>query len=255
MQQLSQLQKQPIVIPSQGAVAKPPKQAISAAVQSQSSRVSLSAKHTVPSATTSVMDPGEKLLPGTVFFAALRADIDSDYPERIYARIVNGKLKGAQVSGKFERHNDSVNIHFTQMVFKGNVYTIDATALDQNNWRSALADDVNHHTFIRWGSFILASAASGLKEGLMGSTVISSPFGSSTATHAALSGTKLLGYVAGNVGNKAIPLVQRNFNIPPTVKVFAKNGIGIRFNRTVILKHAVQPKPQPTWLTTMRGTS
>jgi intracellular multiplication protein IcmE len=193
-----------------------------------------------------------EVLPGYTYFAVLKNEINSDYPGPVTASIVNGNLHGAKLLGSFERQTDVVKIIFNQMVYQQQLYSIHAIAVDPEKYRTALADDVDHHYAERYGLFFIASFGKGYADALQtGSTVSNS--GGVVSTKDKLSPSEKLEYALGETGNQFLPTLRDQINRPPTVTVNQGQGVGIMFLESVKLQPNNSPSDTPEWLSEMRG--
>lgn len=177
---------------------------------------------------------------GDVMFAVLDTAIDSDQVGPVMATIVSGKFKGAKLLGGLTVTSDkqAVILNFTKMSMPDWISTasINAVAIDPETARTALADNVDHHYLLRYGSMFASSFMQGIGQAIQqsGQTQVNNA-GTNTTTFSKLNlGEKLLvglGQVGQNMGSAA----QQNFNTPPTVTVKSGQGVGILFQTDVQL--------------------
>jgi len=86
---------------------------------------------------------------GTVNYAQLLTEANSDVPSPILAQIVSGPLAGARAVGHFQVSGDYLVLSFNLATLKGKDYTIDAIALDPDTTLSGMASEVDHRYFTR----------------------------------------------------------------------------------------------------------
>ena len=169
---------------------------------------------------------------GSVKFAILDTAINSDEQSPILATIVStGDLKGAKLIGQFTRVDKRVLISFNKLSLPSlkNSIPINAVAIDPNTARTAVADRVNSHYLLRYGSLFGSAFLSGIAQALsqQGSTTVSATDGSVTRTFPPLNTTEKALVALGNVGTQYGAVLGQNFNTPPTVKVKSGASIGI----------------------------
>jgi len=175
---------------------------------------------------------GNIIKAGTIMFAVLDTGINSDEPSPILAHIVNGPLKGAKLVGSFQRRDQRVVVSFSLLNASNypNSISINAVAIDPNTARTALADSVNNHYLLRYGTLFASSFLSGLSQAIQssGSTQTNSLI-LPVITRDKLNTADKMQVALGNVGTQYAEQMKGNFNTPPTVKVNAGAGIGILF--------------------------
>ncbi|MDD3182867.1 MAG: hypothetical protein PHD48_08715, partial [Alphaproteobacteria bacterium] len=86
---------------------------------------------------------------GTVNYAQLLMEANSDIPGPILAQILSGPLAGGRAIGRFEVKNDFLVMSFNLVNLKGKEYAINALALDPDTTLGGLATEVNHRYFSR----------------------------------------------------------------------------------------------------------
>lgn len=114
-------------------------------------------------ATPASYTPAAKALvpAGTVSYAQLLTEANSDIPGAILAQIVSGPLAGARAIGSFQVANDYLVLHFSDANLKGKDYSINALALDPNTTLGGMATEVDERYFTR----VLLPAAAGFMQG------------------------------------------------------------------------------------------
>jgi len=107
--------------------------------------------------------PTKILVPaGTVSYAQLLTEANSDVPGPILAQILSGPLSGARAVGKFEVMNDYLVLRFKLADLRKADYQIDALALDPDTTLGGMATEVDERYFTR----VLLPAAAGFMQGL-----------------------------------------------------------------------------------------
>lgn len=95
-------------------------------------------------------DTDEILLPaGTIEYAQLITEANTDVPGPILAEIMTGPLKGARLIGTFEETYDYLTLNFNTIVLDGVDYSADAVAIDPKTTLPGLATDINRRYFTR----------------------------------------------------------------------------------------------------------
>lgn len=176
---------------------------------------------------------------GTILFGILDTAVNSDYPDTpVMATVVSGPLKGARLIGKLAlaQGQDRVTLNFTLMDMEGwpSAKSVSAFAIDPDTARTALANEVNYHYLMRYGSVFASSFLSGYASAIQssGSVQTVSPTASITATPP-LSAQDKFRVALGQVGTTLSGIVQGWVNTPNTVKVNAGVAIGILFTTEV----------------------
>ncbi len=158
--------------------------------QEEKARQELEASMAVAEGTTDgsvsgVSDDLNILLPaGTIEYAQLVTEANTDAPGPILAQIVSGPLKGARMIGSFEAQRKFLTLNFNTIVLDGIDFAADGIAIDPNTTLPGVITDINNRYFQR---IILPAAAEfieGLTEAISesGTTTITIDGDSSTTT-------------------------------------------------------------------------
>jgi len=94
---------------------------------------------------------------GTVNYAQLLTEANSDVPGPILAQILSGPLSGGRAIGSFKVMNDYLVLTFNLVTYKGKDYAVNALALDPDTTLGGMATEVDHRYFTR---VLLPAAAS-----------------------------------------------------------------------------------------------
>ncbi len=174
--------------------------------------------------------------------AILKTEIDTDESSIVSAFIPGGEYAGAELFAMgYKRINNTVDLTFTSMKWKGHSYTINAKALDKVSLRSALSGEVNHRYFTRIVVPALAlglGRAGQLFEQADTQTVVT-PFGTVVRSQSGPpSGKAVLGTILGGTAQQAGQvLVQDAAQVPVKQVIIARNEtIGILFLEPVFAK-------------------
>jgi intracellular multiplication protein IcmE len=216
---------------------KEAKEAMTTAASAASTAVSKTVTTTsnvIPQAGTniSITQPCAYVKAGDIMMAVLNSTVNSDENSPVLATIVGGKLRGSVLMGQFTLLKQQVLISFNKMNMPGKPQSIgiNAVAIDPLTARTALADCVNNHYWLRYGTLFASSFLSGLADAIsqQGSqTAISS--GGILVTHSPLTALQTVAVALGAVGSQYASVLGSNFTRPPTVYVYAGNSIGVLF--------------------------
>lgn len=86
---------------------------------------------------------------GSVNYAQLLMEANSDIPGPILAQILSGPLAGGRAIGRFDVKNDYLVMTFSLVSLKGKEYAINALALDPDTTLGGMATEVDHRYFSR----------------------------------------------------------------------------------------------------------
>lgn len=172
---------------------------------------------------------------GTVNFAVVDTALNSDEPGPILGTVVSGPFKGAKVLGDFTlpKDGEKVILRFNLLSSKdfANSISINAVAVDPHTARTALASDVDHHYFLRWGSLFASTFMEGYSKAVAetGSTKTEKSNGDTQTDTPALTGKQQFYQGLGAMGEAWAQATSKNFDTPPTVTVNQGTGIGLLF--------------------------
>ena len=199
-----------------------------------------------------VPQPKALVAAGTVSYAQLLTEANSDVPGTILAQIVSGPLSGARAIGEFKVDNDYLVLEFHLANLKGKDYPIKALALDPDTTLGGMATEYDGRYFIR---VVLPAAASfmqalGQQMAQPGQTMIQN--GTSTIATTASAGFKQgtyagLGGAATTVGEF---LKNEANNTKPLVRVASGTPMGLFFVASVFDPDKM---PAPTQTQTYGG--
>lgn len=182
-----------------------------------------------------IRKPKQVIKAGTVLFAVLDTAVNSDEKGPILATVVSGKYSGGRVVGAFTHadYQESVIMQFSTLSLpkRTKSTSIQAVAIDPDTARTALASDVDHHYFLRYGSLFASSFISGYGKAItnQGTTTTSPLTGTTTTTTPPLDNQEKFLAALGEVGTAWAAQVKPIFNTPYTVYVDQGTGIGLLF--------------------------
>jgi intracellular multiplication protein IcmE len=169
---------------------------------------------------------------GDIMMAVLDSTVNSDENSPVMATIVSGKLRGAKLIGQFTLLKKKVLINFNKMNMPGKPASIgiNAVAIDPCSAQTALADCVNNHYWLRYGTLFASSFLSGLADAIsqQGSQT-STGAGGILVTHDPLSTGQTIAVALGAVGSQYASVLGSNFTRPPSVYVYQGDSIGVLF--------------------------
>ena len=93
---------------------------------------------------------------GTIAYAQLINDLNSDVKGPALAQVLSGPFEGGRAIGSFNKQDDYLTLNFTHIIKDGISYKVEAIALDENTTLTGINSDVDHHYFAR---IIVPSAA------------------------------------------------------------------------------------------------
>ncbi|MDE2030178.1 MAG: DotG/IcmE/VirB10 family protein [Alphaproteobacteria bacterium] len=124
------------------------------------------ANGSVQTVSSSVLAPPKPIVPaGTVSYAQLLTEANSDVPGPIMVQIVSGPLSGARAIGSFQvsdGYEKYLVLQFSIADIKGKDYRINAIALDPNTTLGGMATEVDERYLVR----VVLPAAAGFLQGL-----------------------------------------------------------------------------------------
>ncbi len=178
-------------------------------------------------------------LPGTIIYAELVGEANSDAPGPILARVLQGPLSGSTLIGSFGAQRDTLILKFSTLSLGTSAAgeEIDKTVpvtvvgVDSANVGPGIATDVDHHFIANVGFTAAAAFAQGFASAVSqsGSTVSQSAYGNTYSfANRGLTDNLRIGGATG-VAAGAQALVQAYGNRPTTIKIAAGTPIGLLF--------------------------
>lgn len=193
---------------------------------------------TATSTTSSTTTPAVVIKAGTIIFATLDTEVNSDYPSSpVLATVVDGKYKGSKLLGTVVTTKgpsgqlDRVMLNFTLMNNADWLASksVTAYAIDPDTARSVLASSVDYHYMTRFGAIMATSFLQGYANAIMTSGSTENTGVLVSTTHPELSPGDKLATGLGQVGQTLGSVTQNYVNTPPTVRVAAGVGLGVLF--------------------------
>jgi intracellular multiplication protein IcmE len=196
---------------------------------------------TIAKTTDQEKPPAATIKAGDVMFAVLITAINSDEPGPIMAKIVSGPFKGAKLVGNIQpgptlpgtNGPTALTLNFRSMNVPDldNTVTINAVGIDQDTARTAVATDVDHHYFLRYGSLFASSFLQGYGQAITqsGSITFNSGTGEQTTFAQQLSPQQEFLAAFGQVGQQWGEDLGNILDRPNTIYVDSGTGLGILF--------------------------
>ena len=187
---------------------------------------------------TSVADKSLKSPPfakaGKIFNAVLQTAVNSDEPSPVMAKIVSGELKGSVLLGAISVVGEKVVLKFDRINVPSvsSSLSISAVAIDPNeNMRTALATDVDHHYLAKYGVLFGSAFLSGYGQAIQQQDMMTqmTPLGGAiTQPISPLTTNQVMWEALGNVGSTVgSQLSQKALAIKTTIYVDSGTPIGI----------------------------
>jgi intracellular multiplication protein IcmE len=188
-----------------------------------------------------ILIPGYELIP-----ALLQTHLDTDEASVVEVLVPAGPYAGARVFAPgYKRLENSVDMTFIGMSWKGRTYKINAKAVDETTLRTALSGDVNNRWFTR---ILLPAVAAGigragqLYERSGAQTVVTPQGGVIQSEPQVPSGQVVAGTVVGGAARQAAQVILKEAQAQPIKQVLvpAQTTIGIRFMEPVMVSDEVR---------------
>lgn len=176
---------------------------------------------------------------GTILYAELVGEANSDAPGPILARVLQGPLSGATLIGSFGSQRETLILKFSTLSLGTSAagdqidktVPVSVVGVDSANVGPGIATDVDHHFIANVGFTAAAAFAQGFAGALSqsGSTLSQSTYGNTYSfASRGLNDNLRIGGATG-VAAGASALVQAYGNRPTTIKIAAGTPIGLLF--------------------------
>ncbi len=185
--------------------------------------------------------PGKVIVAaGTVDYAQLLNELDSDVPGPVLAEVLSGPFSGGRLIGKVSKQNDYMVINFDTVVKDTVSYKVDAVALDENTTLAGQATSVDHHYMMKVVLPAAAAFLTGYSNGLSQTqqTQTSTSGVGITATNAQPTAKQSI-YKGVQSASQSVGSVFQQLAEEPTTVIIAKGTtMGVFFTKTVTTKDA-----------------
>lgn len=171
---------------------------------------------------------------GTVMYAVLLTEVNSDEPGPVLAEIVQGKFKGARLLGALSNQGKKVLLSFNTLTLPKlpQSIAVNTVAIDEGTARTALSSYTNNHYWLRYGTLF----ASAFIQGYGQSFLNASPYAGAIIINPSdkypspdLSPRERVFVGLGQVGLQYASALGSVFSTPPTVHVYSGTPMGILF--------------------------
>lgn len=182
---------------------------------------------------------------GTIDYAQLLTQLNSDLPGPVLAQVLSGPFTGGRLIGKLTANDECecLAIEFKEVVKDTVSYKIDAYGVDQNTTLTGIdATSVDHHYFVRYVLPAAASILTGYSQAAsqVGQTQTATA-GVGTETATATANERQSIFAGLTTGSQAIGNdLNKDANRPTTIVVAEGTTMGVLFIDTVTTKDAMQ---------------
>lgn len=181
---------------------------------------------------------------GTIEYAQMVTEANTDAPGPILAQIASGPLKGARLIGSFNVSSDAnqyLTLNFNTVVLDGISYSVDAIAIDPNTTLPGVATDVDQRYLQRVALPTAAAFIKGLTEAISqsGATTItiSDSSGTTTQQSSDLNSDQEVASGIAEAGETISEILEDRADlVEPLIRVRVGTPIGILFTSPVFDK-------------------
>ncbi len=173
---------------------------------------------------------------GTIEYAQLITEANSDVPGPVLAQIMSGPLVGARVLGSFKVEEEYLVLTFNTIVIDGVSYSADIIALDPATTNPGLVTDIDQRYFRR----VILPAAAAFVEGMgaaiaeSGSTSVSVSGDTVVESEEPLDTRQEIFKGVEEASSKISEILDKDGSkVKPMVKVHAGTAIGVLFLQPV----------------------
>jgi len=176
------------------------------------------------------------LAAGRGIYAHTITAANSDQKGPVLADVDSGPFTGARLIGEFDREDERLVVHFTQLIIDDHEpLAVDARAIAPDTMETAVASDVNEHYLTRIALPTAAAFVQGLGQAMQSTNTQSYTGGLggiTSFTHLTL--PQQLGVAAGSAGQTLGQVLQKATPQQATVTLAANSSIGVLFLKPVI---------------------
>ncbi len=185
------------------------------------------------------IDSDAILLPaGTIEYAQLITEANTDVPGPILAQVLTGPFKGARLIGSFEETYDYLTLNFNTIVLDGVDYSANGVAIDPDTSLPGVVTDIDRRYFTRVVLPVAAEFVSGfataISESGQTTVVISGDGGITETTSNSNDNDQEVASGVATAGKELSSIIQEiKDNNPQLLRVRAGTPIGILFVEAV----------------------
>lgn len=174
------------------------------------------------------------LLPaGTIEYAQLLTEANTDVPGAILAEIVTGPFKGARLIGSFEETYRYLTLNFDTIVLDGVDYSISAIAIDPNTTLPGMITDIDRRYFKRVVLPVAAEFIEGFSQAISDSGTTTVTIQGDTVTETTSNtrdSDQEVAFGVATAGKELSSIIQEiKENNPPLLRVRSGTPMGILF--------------------------
>jgi intracellular multiplication protein IcmE len=172
---------------------------------------------------------------GTVEYAQLLVEANSDVPGPIMAQLASGPLAGAKILGSFSNAEEYLTLNFDTIIMDGISYSISAIAMNPDTANIGMLTDINH----RYMQRIVLPAAAAFIEGLgsaiaqTDSTTVDTGTGTSVSQQSDLNTHEEFMKGVSKGASKISEILDDQADVEPQLKVRSGTPMGILFLQPV----------------------
>jgi intracellular multiplication protein IcmE len=175
---------------------------------------------------------------GTMFYATLDAEINTDDGADVIATIRGGSWDGSKLIGKLTKGNNNVGVLFSVMAPQDErpTMSINAVALREEDAKMGVAENIDRHLLGRYSALFVSSLVSGAGRVYQQAQGTTAYLGNGTIMQQTTSpdDRQVIGSAIGEVGTQIGQEIRKDFNKPTTYRTPAGHGLGIFFMTDVI---------------------
>lgn len=172
----------------------------------------------------------------TMYMATADIALNSDVGGPVSLTIRNGRLRGAQLIGEFERKEEWLRMELNKLVTDNHTMPVNAIGLDMDTTLNAVQGEVDSHILYRygwWGVGTVLKAIGKAAEANADSEIVVSD---GTALESTKSdSSRELKMAVGSLGEDLGSVMQDRINRPITVSLKVNDEVGIYFLDDVCL--------------------
>lgn len=193
----------------------------------------LSADNT--SSTKSCAIPGVRA--GTRVMATADMAVNSDVGGPISLTIRNGRLRGSQLIGSFERKEEWLRLELSTLVGPDETISTSAIGLDLGTTLNAVSGKVDRHTLYRYGWWGVGTTLSAIGKAATANTNTTSYVSDGVVTESSSKDTaREIKMAVGSLGEELGEVMRERINRPITVSLKVDDEVGVFFLEDVCLE-------------------
>jgi intracellular multiplication protein IcmE len=186
---------------------------------------------------------------GSIIYAVLQTDYNSDQPGPILAKITSGPLAGSTLMGtasaSSSEFTNGLELTFSNIItpFGSASQSISVVGVDPESYRTAIASTSNYHYAQRYGALVLAGAIQQAAQVSQNASTSNAPAAASTgssttstatttSTSATTNALSILTPVSSDITANLMKISSR----PPTFTIYQGTAVGLLFLSDFVLE-------------------